>query len=285
MKRVEEELKKSENMYRTIFETTPAATMIVEEDTTISMVNREFTAQTGYEAREIEGKRSWTEFILKEDLDRVMGYHRLRRLDPATAPRNYEFRYTDRKGRIRDVYATVTMMPGTKKTVLSLLDITDRKRNEESLRTMSEELKAKTHALEEMNAALRVLLKQREEDKMDLEKSILASMKELVIPHLRELKKCLSGQKELTRLQILESNLQGIISPFAQKLSLQFLNLTQKEIQVANLIKEGKTTKEIARFMDLSKFAIDTHRAHIRSKLGLTNKKANLRTYLSSFVE
>jgi len=285
MKRVEDDLKKSESMYRTIFETTPAATMIVEEDTTISMVNREFTAQTGYEAGEVEGKKSWTEFILKEDLERVLGYHRLRRLDPGAAPRNYEFRYTDRKGRIRDVYATAALMPGTNKTVLSLLDITKRKRDEESLRTMAEELKSKTQALEEMNAALRVLLKQREEDKADLEKRILASVKELVIPHLRELKKSLTGQKDLTRLQILESNLQGIMSPFAQKLSLKFLNLTQKEIQVANLIKEGKTTKEIARFMDLSKFAIDTHRAHLRSKLGLTNKKANLRTYLSSIME
>ncbi|NPV04111.1 MAG: PAS domain S-box protein [Syntrophaceae bacterium] len=285
MKRVEDELKRSEGMYRTIFETTPAAMMIVEEDTTISMVNREFTAQTGYEAGEIEGKKSWTELIRKEDLDRVMGYHRLRRLDPDAAPRNYEFRYTDRQGRIRDVYATVAMMPGTKKTVLSFLDITDRKRDEETLRTMAEELKSKTHALEEMNAALRVLLKQREEDKTDLEKRILASVKELVIPHLRELKKSLSGQKDLTRLQILESNLQGIMSPFAQKLSMQFLNLTQKEIQVANLIKEGKTTKEIAQFMDLSKFAIDTHRAHLRRKLGLTNKRVNLRTYLSSFLK
>ena len=284
-KRAEEELKTSELMYRTIFETTPGATMIVEEDTTISMVNREFVKQTGYEAGEIEGKKSWTEFILEEDLERVMGYHRLRRLDPDAAPRNYEFRYTDRKGRIRDVCATVAMMPGTKKTVLSLLDITDRKRNEEALRAMAEELKAKTHALEEMNAALRVLLKQREEDKADLEKRILASVRELVLPQLAELKKLLSGQKELTHVHILESNLQGIVSPFAQRLSLQYLNLTQKEIQIANLIKEGKTTKEIARFMDLSKFAIDTHRAHIRSKLGLTNKKANLRTYLSSISE
>ena len=102
------------------------------------------------------------------------------------------------------------------------------------------------------------------------------------MPHLGELKKCLSGQKELTHVQILESNLHDIISPFAQKLSLQFLHLTQKDIQIADLIKEGKTTKEIAQLMNLSKFAIDTHRAHLRSKLGLTNKKANLRTYLSS---
>jgi len=281
-KLAEEELKKSENMYRTIFETTPAATMMVEEDTTISMVNREFAAQTGYNANEVEGKKSWTEFILKEDLERVMGYHSLRRIDPVAAPRNYEFRYIDKKGRIRDVYATAALMPGTQRTVLSLLDITGRKRAEESLRANSDELKSKSRTLEEMNSALRVLLKQREDDKNELEERVLASVKELVMPHLEELKKCLSDQRELTHVQILESNLKGIISPFAQKLSLQFLHLTQKEIQIANLIKEGKTTKEIARFMNLSKFAIDTHRAHLRSKLGLTNKKANLRTYLSS---
>jgi PAS domain S-box-containing protein len=284
-KLAEEELKKSENMYRTIFETTPAATMIVEGDTTISMVNREFTAQTGYSAGDVEGKKSWTEYILKEDLERVIGYHRQRRIDPEAAPRNYEFRFIDKKGRIRDVYATVALMPGTQRTVLSLLDITGRKRAEESLRASTEELKSKTHTLEEMNAALRVLLKQREDDKNELEERVLASVKELVMPHLEGLKTCLSGQKELTHVQILESNLKGIVSPFAQKLSLQFLRLTQKEIQVANLIKEGKTTKEIARFMNLSKFAIDTHRAHLRNKLGLTNKKANLRTYLSSITK
>jgi DNA-binding CsgD family transcriptional regulator len=230
----------------------------------------------------VEGKKNWTEYILKEDLERVIGYHRLRRIDPEASPRNYEFRYVDRKGRLRDVYATVALMPGTKKTVLSLLDITERKRAEKSLRAMAEELQSKTRTLEEMNAALRVLLKQRENDKNELEERVLASVKELVMPHLEELKKCLSDQRELTHVQILESNLQGIISPFAQKLSLQYLHLTQKEIQIANLIKEGKTTKEIARFMNLSKFAIDTHRAHLRNKLGLTNKKANLRTYLSS---
>jgi PAS domain S-box-containing protein len=284
-KLAEEELKKSENMYRTIFETTPAATMMVEEDTTISMVNREFAAQTGYNANEVEGKKSWTEFILKEDLERVMGYHSLRRIDPVAAPRNYEFRYIDKKGRIRDVYATAALMPGTQRTVLSLLDITGRKRAEESLRANSDELKSKSRTLEEMNSALRVLLKQREDDKNELEERVLASVKELVMPHLEQLKKCLSDQRELTHVQILESNLKGIISPFAQKLSLQFLHLTQKEIQIANLIKEGKTTKEIARFMNLSKFAIDTHRAHLRNKLGLTNKKANLRTYLLSITK
>jgi DNA-binding CsgD family transcriptional regulator len=105
------------------------------------------------------------------------------------------------------------------------------------------------------------------------------------MPHVKELKHCLSGENELTRIHMLESNLQGIISPFAQKLSLQYLNLTPKEIQVADLIKEGKTTKEIARLMNLSRFAIDAHRAQLRSKLGLARKKENLRTHLLAMTK
>ncbi len=186
------------------------------------------------------------------------------------------------KGTGEDILVNIDMIPGTTKSVATFMDISDRKRSEEALGKRTEELKSKTGELEEMNAALRVLLKQREADKAELENSVLASVKELIMPHVKELKKCLTGYNELTHVHMLESNLQGILSPFAQKISLQFLNLTPKEIQVADLIKEGKTTKEIAGFMNLSRFAIDAHRAQLRNKLGLTHKKANLRTYLLS---
>jgi DNA-binding CsgD family transcriptional regulator len=199
----------------------------------------------------------------------------LRRIQADAAPRRYETQIVDRQGNRKDILINIDMIPGTMRSVATFMDISDRKRSEEVLRE-------KTRELEEMNAALRVLLKQREADKAELENTVLTSVKELVMPHVKELKKCLSGYNELTHVHILESNLQGIFSPFAQKLSLQHLNLTPKEVQVAELIKEGKTTKEIARFMSISRFAIDTHRAHLRKKLGLTQKKANLRAYLSS---
>jgi PAS domain S-box-containing protein len=279
--RLEEALKESENRYRAIFETTGAATLIIEEDTTISLVNCEFEKITGYARDETEGKLSWTVLVPREDeQNKILGYHRLRRINAAAAPRRYDARIADRDGNRKDILINVDMIPGTTRSVATFMDISDRKRSEEALRERTEQLKSKTAELEEMNAALRVLLRQREADKAEIESRVSASVKELVMPHVKELKKCLSGYNELTHVHILESNLQGILSPFAQKISLQFLNLTPKEIQVADLIKEGKTTKEIARFMNLSRFAIDAHRAQLRIKLGLTRKKANLRTHL-----
>jgi len=133
-KQAEEALKESEKKYRTIFETTGTATVIIEEDTTISLANTEFARLCGYSKEEIEGKKSWTEFFVEEDLGKMIKYHRLRRIDPSAAPRNYEARLIDRKGETRHVFITVAMIPGTKKSVASFLDITESKRVEAALR-------------------------------------------------------------------------------------------------------------------------------------------------------
>jgi PAS domain S-box-containing protein len=140
-KEMEEALRKSEDKYRAIFETTGTATAIVDEDTTIELVNSEVEKLSGYAKEEIEGKKSWTEFVVKEDLERLKEYHRLRRIDPNSAPRNYEFRVLDKQGNIRDAFITVDLIPGTKKTVISLLDITDRKRVNEVLKESEEKLR------------------------------------------------------------------------------------------------------------------------------------------------
>jgi PAS domain S-box-containing protein len=131
-RKMQARLKNSEALYRTIFETTACATMIVEEDTTISLVNTEFEKLSGASKAQITGKASWTEFVAA-DLDRMREYHCLRRLDPDAAPRNYEFRIRNRKSQIKDVFATVAMLPGTTQSVVSLMDITERKRSEAAL--------------------------------------------------------------------------------------------------------------------------------------------------------
>lgn len=132
-KKMEEALRESEDKYRTIFETTGTATAILDEDTTILLVNAEFEKLAGYSKEEIEGKKSWTEFIRQEDLQRMKEYHRLRRIDPAAAPRNYEFGFIDRRGDLREIYLSIAVIPGTQKSVASLLDITESKRAEEAL--------------------------------------------------------------------------------------------------------------------------------------------------------
>lgn len=133
-KLVRERLKESESLYRTIFETTGTAMTIDDEDTKISLANRKFEKLSGYSREEIEGKKSWTEFIVKDDLDKLREYHRLRRIDPDSIPSTYETRIIDRQGNIKDVLVTASIIPGTKKSIGSLLDITKLRKTEEALR-------------------------------------------------------------------------------------------------------------------------------------------------------
>jgi PAS domain S-box-containing protein len=125
-------LQESEEKYRTVFENTGSATIIVEEDTTISLVNTKFEMLSGYPKEEIEGKKSWTEFFDEDDLANMTKHHHARRTDSAV-PATYEGRFIDRQGNVRNVLLSVSIIPGTKKTVESLIDITERKKLEEQM--------------------------------------------------------------------------------------------------------------------------------------------------------
>ncbi len=139
--KMQERLQDSELRYRTIFETTGNATMIVEADSTISLVNTEFEKLSGYAKEEIEGKLSWEAFISEGDLAMMQKYHRLRRKDPEAAPRHYECRIKNRMGRTRDVLATVAILPGTFRSVVSLMDITESKRAQLALEASEKQLR------------------------------------------------------------------------------------------------------------------------------------------------
>ena len=144
------------------------------------------------------------------------------------------------------------------------------------------ELMDKTKNLEEVNTALRVLLNKRDEDKKELEKKVLLNVGEMIEPYLNKLKKTKLDDMQRTYLGIIESNLNDIISPFVCGVSINLLNFTPTELQVANLVKQGKTTKEIASILNLSAKTIEFHRDNIRKKLGINNRKINLRTHLLS---
>ncbi|MEN8246359.1 MAG: LuxR C-terminal-related transcriptional regulator [Thermodesulfobacteriota bacterium] len=180
------------------------------------------------------------------------------------------------------------------KTLPLRVDIAlNRRRTEQQLQEYQENLEAlvlertqqldiETQKLEEMNTALKVILGQRNEDRVRIEETILSNLKELVFPYISSLKKLERNKQKSAYLEIVESNLNSIIEPFARRLSSKFINLTPMEIKVADLIKHGKSTKEIAEIFSLSQKTVETHRSIIRRKLGLTHKKANLRTFLLS---
>jgi DNA-binding CsgD family transcriptional regulator len=161
-------------------------------------------------------------------------------------------------------------------------EIRERKQFETELRNREKELKNKTAQLEELNAALKILLKKRDEDRIELEEKMVSNVRELVFPYLAKLNKGKLPEKQSAILSIIESNLKDIVSPFARRLSSKYLGFTPAEIQIANLIKQGQSTKDIAELSNLSPRTVEFHRDNIRTKLGIKNRKINLRTHLLS---
>jgi len=536
---LQEQLALSEKLYETVFETTGAGTVIIEDDMKLSLVNHEFARISGYSKEEIQG-RSWTEFIAEKDCEMMKSYHHLRRADPHNAPSIYKCSLVDRHGAERDVIISVSMIPGTKRSIASFLDvseqiklqeqlikqeqlyrlladnvsdviwtmdmnlrftylspsaanlfgynideipdiliekiltthsreivlkvwkqftetvrssgqqarlheprtvelelirkdgsfvyvetqmtylppsgkypeailgitrnitkrkqaekerwetehryhilfdhspmgvfhydtdlrvidcneaaasilrtprehiigsdlksledrsllpalsaplegnegsfeghyrttvsrrelwvslrtaplyssdgtidggvtimenITDRVREHQALEESKESLEIKTQSIEEANTALRVLFDQVEKDRQELQWDVLYNVKELIFPYIEKLRACRTDIDRDTCLQVLKTNLDHIISPFLRHMTLTHYKLTPKELQIANLVKEGKTNKEIADLLHLSIRSVEFHRENIREKLGLKNKKLNLRSFLLS---
>ena len=161
-------------------------------------------------------------------------------------------------------------------------EIEERRLAEKNLRQKERELKLNALQLEESNIAMKVLLEKREKDKNELEEMVLANVQGLLLPCLERLRGCRLNDRQRVYVDSLEANLQTIVSPFLHRLSNRFLNLTPAEIQVAGLVKEGKTSKEIGSLMNVSERGVEFHRNNIRRKLGLTNANKNLRSYLLS---
>jgi PAS domain S-box-containing protein len=175
-------------------------------------------------------------------------------------------------------------------------DISLRKQMETALRELNKdleqrieertlELSAKNRRLEELNTALKVLLEQRDEDREGIEQAILGNVKKLITPFLEKLKTSDLNSEQTTYLEILELHLNEITSQFVRKLATQLGGLTTTEVQVANLIREGRTTKEIARILHSSEYTVMFHRYNLRRKLQVKGKKVNLRAYLESIIE
>jgi PAS domain S-box-containing protein len=139
-RQAEQALRESEVRYRAIFDTTGTATVIVEDDMVISLANAEFEELSGYLDEELIGKKRIIEFVSDEDLEGLEAYHRVCSIDPEVAPDHFEFRFIDRHGNVRNVLLTIAKVPGTRRCVASLLDITERTRAEETLERRAAQL-------------------------------------------------------------------------------------------------------------------------------------------------
>lgn len=136
LKAYQQALKQGAKRYRAIFENTGTATVIIEKDTTISLANRKFAELSEYTKAEIEGKKSWTAFVLPEDLEWMHSQHEMRRRSGEKAAKTYEFRFKTRSGRIKHVHLDIDMIPGTDQSVASLTDITEHIQTQTRLRQL-----------------------------------------------------------------------------------------------------------------------------------------------------
>lgn len=171
---------------------------------------------------------------------------------------------------------------GPVRVIISHEDITELKQAQEQLQESKQALEQRRQSLEETNIALKVLLRQREEDKLELEQKVLSNIKDLVFPFIEKLKRAPLRAKDKTNVQIIEDHLNEVISPLLRRLTNLNILLTPQEMQVAALVKDGKPSKEIADILHVTEATVHFHRKNLRTKFGIKNKSTNLRSFLIS---
>jgi PAS domain S-box-containing protein len=285
-KRMEEELQEGKRRYALAAGAGKVGVWDWNTETNEIYVDPNLKAILGYTDHEIRNHLDeWGSLVHPDDAELVMAEAEAY-LDGLKPQYEVTHRMLHKDGSVRWFLARGTAIRDEKgkpyRVVGTDTDITERMQMEEELRESEAQFRVQASDLEEVNAALKVLLKRREEDKIELSENVQVNVKELVLPYFEKLKKSQLQRDQMTLIGIIESHLKDIVSPFITKLSSKFIHLTPSEIKLADLIKAGKTIKETAELLDLSENTVKAHRHHIRSKLGLRGRKINLRSYLRS---
>jgi PAS domain S-box-containing protein len=292
-KLMEEKSKNLLNFLQTLINTIPSPIFCKDIHGCYQDCNKEFEDYTGFKKEDIIGKGVYDMFP-KDVADK---YHEMDLAlfsQPGRQIYEHPILYAD--GKKHDVVvnkATYLNADGTLAGLVGVMvDITERKRAEEELKIYHEylekvvqerttELESKTKTLEEVNIALKVLLKHQEEDRQELEDRFVMNIKQLIIPFVEKMRNTGLDQRQIAYMSIMETYLNDISSKIIKRMH-QF-NFTPTEVEVATLIKEGRSTKDIAMVIGIAPSSVNTHRGNIRKKLDITNKKVNLRSHLQSF--
>jgi len=277
-KMMEERLRENEEKYRQLFDNAPAGIYQIDYQTGRFLnVNDVFCKYSGLNREELT---SFTAFNFLTEESKKLFYARLEQIHQGIkVPEAVEYEALNIKGELLYLQLHTRFIHDSEGHVVGadvvIHDITERKQAEDELKSFAEDL-------EEANITLRVLMNQRDEDKQEIEEKLQTNMRDLVMPYLRKLKRLNLDGRSKNYLDILESNLNEVLSPFMKNLQSSFNHLTPQEMQIVSLIKKGKKTKEISEMLNASTKTIATHRNNLRKKLNLRNSKINLRSYLLS---
>lgn len=274
-KLLQEKSRYQEELYKMLFETCPDGVALSSLQGELLEANQAYLHQLGCETfEELKGKTfdditppKWHQTEASYMQDAIT----------RSSPIRYEKEHIRKNGSLFPVSIVAWCIPGKsgnpEKVGVFVRDISEKKAKEQKLMNYQNEL-------EESNIALKVLIDKGQDARSDMEENILANIRQLIIPALEELKTTQLDGHQATLASNIETNLLDLFSPMVRLLTSEFLELTPMEIRIANQIKHGKSTKEIADSLELSNQTVETHRKNIRKKLGISNKPVNLRTHL-----
>jgi DNA-binding CsgD family transcriptional regulator len=191
------------------------------------------------------------------------------------------------------VYPIFDKQGNVKQILVMGRDITRSKQNEKEIKKLNEgleqlvarrtaELEDKAKHLEELNSALRVIMQKREEEIRDRQQHMMSAINQLIMPHVRKIQKHSKDSEVLSSINAIEINVNNFTASFSFAIRSKSSGLTPTEIEVALLIKAGKTSKDIAQILKISPETVEFHRKNIRHKLEIKHKKENLRSYLAA---
>lgn len=275
-KQAEERLYKSEKKFSSTFHLTPNSMAISEIATGKYIdVNQAFIPWTGYSREEVIGVSTndlhlW---INPEDRGKIINL-----VTVQGKVNDVDVLIRRKNGDVRNTLFSAQFIEIEQEYYLLTLchDITERKKLENELKLFAENL-------EDANTALRVLMNRRDKDQKEFEEKLQVNINELVIPYLKKLSKGNLDDRNKNYVAVLEKNLSDVLSPFMRDIRSSHNNLTPQEIQIVDLIRQGKNTKEIANMLNASVNTIATHRNNLRKKLNLRNSKINLRSHILSY--
>ncbi len=273
------ELEKANQQLRAIINAPTDSMALLGIEGTIVAGNSILAKRFGMEIDELVGKNAY------EILPRELSKARKIKLDRVVKT-GKPSQFTDKRGNTifdNHVYPVFDNAGRVIQLAVYGKDITREVEFVGALENANNHLELKTELLEKSNMALKLMLEKSAENRKEIEEDVLFTLSKMVIPYISKIKKAQISQNVRAYIGILENNIKQVTSPFSKNLSFEYVSLTPKEIQVANLIKDGKSTKEIAEALSISKGTADFYRNNIREKIGLRGKKIRLREHLLSF--
>ena len=272
-KQAQDELQRERIFLRSVIDGLPGVFYIADESDGLLFWNGNFEKTTGFSEEEIR-KMPVMGHIAEPDRRNLSNKIKQTALQGEIS---VEAGLVCKDGTVRDYLFQANRIEYQGRTcrMVAGTDITEHKQTQSALRSFAEEL-------EDANKALRVLLRGRNEGQKAIEEKLQANINDLVMPYLEKIGRAMREDPCKQYLNVLAGNLKEIVSPFMKNVQSLQKYLTPQEIQVADLIRKGMRTKEIAGVLNTSDSTIGTHRNNIRKKLNLTRQGVNLRSYLQS---